>query len=809
MAVIIPWNQHEQAVLLHALIKVLNHEVKRKQAVAEVSTQLRDFAIAQGISIDEKFRNENGIALQMNRLKYVFTGGKSGLPVKTGWYFEIVQLYKNDQEKYKKLLGEVMEVLASKKAKNVSFSTWIKSNSPERADRILSLLNILSILLLKNKVIHSGILQIEDIKAIESLINQIRLNKGINIHSGKKKAQYIEALNTYRSYLQYLQNKIDNKQTEFAQKEIEQQNLKKCLTNELPFYNWLIQNQGMAEATGHGYNSAINTADDFARKHNLGHGTIRGVTDVTSLSETLKALSQNVEFAELNRRQHNRFYAAFRKYLQYVREINAASKGGFAHIVADPFKDVDFSPYKKILSKSFPKGFRIESRLDMQRFRAFWKDEFGTDIDENDESIRKHIAHITIRCQDFVYLPEMMASEQTTDKLLSYLTKCFQEGKTAVYFDALYTEFQQDFIGKHINNPEMLKNYLSFISNGRFFIHKNYLTAEANVDVNPADEIRNYLITAGTPVKIENLQKELSHIDKDIILGVVSGPNSAEFVRNRKGEYFHADVINFTQQELDTITKLIQQAIDDKNYMGGKELTDTIEIKLPAIKERYPFLTWLGMRDVIAYKLQNSFSFKGKIISSYGYDLSMSDVFAHFASTHSHFTLEQLNYLKQDLGTPIYFDSVYENSLRINKDEFVSRDQASFNTEETDIAIGRFFIGDYIPLREINFFGSFPSAGFPWNGFLLQHYVAYFSKKFKLLHTGFNASKPVGAIVKRTSNLENFDELLSTELAASKISLDTESALQYLVDIGLLARKCYKGIEQILSKAKLQRSMKG
>ena len=183
----------------------------------------------------------------------------------------------------------------------------------------------------------------------------------------------------------------------------------------------------------------------------------------------------------------------------------------------------------------------------------------------------------------------------------------------------------------------------------------------------------------------------------------------------------------------------------------------------------------------------------------------MSDVFAHFAASHDYFTLEQLNFLKRDLDTPIYFDSVYANSLRINKEEFVSRDQASFDIEATDAAISRFCTGDYIALRDISFFGSFPSAKFPWNGFLLEHYVADFSKKFKLLHIGFTAGTPVGAIVRRSSRFNDFDELVSAELAANSIPLNRESALKYLVDIGLLARRNYRGIDQVLSNAVLQR----
>ena len=249
--------------------------------------------------------------------------------------------------------------------------------------------------------------------------------------------------------------------------------------------------------------------------------------------------------------------------------------------------------------------------------------------------------------------------------------------------------------------------------------------------------------------------------------------------------------------------------------MGGKELTDAIETKLPAVMERYSFLEVLGLRDVVGYKLRDMFSFNGNIISAYGQDLSMADVFAHFALTRDHFTLAQLNALKRDLYTQIYFDSVYDNSLRINANEFVSRDQAVFDIEKTDAAISRFCTGDYIMLQNVSFFGSFPDAGFPWNGFLLEHYVADFSKNFKLLHSGFTVGKPVGAIVRRNSRYNDFDELLSVELAVSGIplsrafSLSRENALQYLVDNGLLARKHYGKIEQILFTAKQQRLTKG
>ena len=83
---------------------------------------------------------------------------------------------------------------------------------------------------------------------------------------------------------------------------------------------------------------------------------------------------------------------------------------------------------------------------------------------------------------------------------------------------------------------------------------------------------------------------------------------------------------------------------------------------------------------------------------------------------------------------PIYFEAIYENSLRISRDQFVAKTAAHFPVEAMDEALDRICIGKYIPLPEATNFGAFPYVGFPWNIFLLEHYVASYSQKYMLLH---------------------------------------------------------------------------
>ena len=93
MALKIPWEQEEAVILLDALLKVRNGDITRKEAVANVSNELRQRAINKGIKIDDIFRNINGIGLQMSFMEYIITDGKQGMPQASKLFKETIKLY--------------------------------------------------------------------------------------------------------------------------------------------------------------------------------------------------------------------------------------------------------------------------------------------------------------------------------------------------------------------------------------------------------------------------------------------------------------------------------------------------------------------------------------------------------------------------------------------------------------------------------------------------------------------------------------------------------------------------------------------
>lgn len=472
-------------------------------------------------------------------------------------------------------------------------------------------------------------------------------------------------------------------------------------------------------------------------------------------------------------------------------------------------KLLNLDAYKDIICEKYQKGFHIESRLEIKRFRHFWKEKYGNELLENDERIRDNIRKITIQYESIVYYPDTMITDELKQKLLSHIILCFKEGKKNIYYSALYKKFEIELQEKHINNSNMLKSCLKYINNGEYVIQRDYLAESKGKGIDISEEVKEYLITCGIPVTVEKIFTDLSHLPENKIRLVLSGNNSNEFIWNKKGEYFHSDIMEVSKEELEKIENLLEKTIKEKKYIGTNEFVKIIGDHYPSIREGYSNLTDTGFSSALAYKLKDKFAFNGKIISSLDENLTMKSIFAEYAKSKDKFSLNELNALRKELNSIIYFDSIYENSLRINQTEFVSKKNANFNIEAIDTAIDRFCIGDYISIGQIQQFGSFPYVGFPWNSFLLEHYVADFSKKYQLLHVGYNAGVATGAIVRKTAGYKDFDDLVVHILRDNNISSDKNKALEYLCNHGFIARKRYSRIDGLLEKVAVLRKQEG
>lgn len=807
------WNKYEAAILLDGYLEVLDGKVSRTDAVRRVSKELRQMAVNHGIAIDDIFRNEKGIYSQMMRMESAYQGHTVNLCA-TGLFTDVADLYWKHRPDYDALLNEAKAMIEAAAPNNTdgNLSQNNEEKQPSEPDS-LPCTEQDSRLLHKYPLIYKRVFtalqeltarNAEGVSAVSVYEHIDHIGRCADIEDILDNVSWSRDVGAgYRFYSKLEINDggtgqepgIDSGAESPDDLNTEQSEPEKR------FYAFMRETLLLAETSSRSYVSAIRNCEKYAAEHRYASWRLYGA-DLNEARLTAYSLLSDKEFLEYNAQQHNRFKIALEKYTLFLGEgLSIVSPDGSS---SDSVFQND--EYEAVLQSRFSNGFRLGSPIDLRKFRKFYSAIHGRELEDSDDVIEKTIRRMSIVDDNIAYLPQLMVSPEVKEKIIAFIEDNFSHGKTSVYYQAILTEFSSEFLDCHIYSTDMLRLYLTSVNKGRFYMNRSCITTDPVAIVNPADDVRKFLIDASRPVSYDEMYASLPHLPKEKIISIIR--SDPEFIYNTDKCYFHQSCLHLSDEELEDIADLIAVLIGEHEFISGNELYKAVKAKYPYVIENNPEISVYGFRDALKFRLGNRFSFNGNIISRSGLALTMQDVFADFCKSHESFTLDELSVFADEIGTRVYFDVVYSNSLRVSQTQFVSKDKAAFQIEETDVVIDHLCPGDYIGVRKIDSdsFSMFPESGFPWNEYLLQHYVFDYSKKYKLIHNGLNASSCDGAIVKKNAGIETFDDLVILALANSDINLNKDSALQYLCDEGYLARRRYSSIEHALIKANALRN---
>lgn len=633
-----PFTEYEAVLLLDAYLRTVSGDASRRDAVKDCSDALRRMAINKGMEIEDAYRNTGGISFQMASMESAYRGETITKPA-TKLFTETVSMYRNDRKKYEGLLKEAKLMADGKHNGEAAFISWLsKKVSPAQLSELYMVFREIEQQAKKAKIVKKSLYENTDIAVFKKICSNIEQSKVFKFMHKRQMGRINSALNYLIQYAQdglslsdgRMQIEKENKSS-VEDREFSAANGRKYKRDDKEeFYQWMLNDQHMAEATCRGYVSAICGAEKYAEEHSLESISLFGAT-AAEARKTADALFDDVEFIEKNEVQHNRFRAAITKLLAYLGEDWTVQDRFFSakRMNTSPQKDdvqVDVKPYETVLIQKFPRGYRLGSSIERRKFRRYFEEINENALEQESDEIEKIICFCGIEHEGRVYAPETMLSEELRDRLFDFIDKSFEEGKTVVYYEALFREFSEEFLDQNIYGGEMLKAYITYMARGRYFIARSYLSNERQSSVDPIDDVRTCLKEHGLPMEVDDLCKTLSHIPSDRIRTLLG--THGEFMRNSKGEYFHADSFSVTDEELDNIAALIDEEIKSHSFISGNELYDAAKGKYPYIYERNAMFSVIGWRDALKYKLGDKFSFTGNIISSKDKELSMSDVFA-------------------------------------------------------------------------------------------------------------------------------------------------------------------------------------
>lgn len=230
----IPWTEDEAVVLVDAFYRVQNGELSMRAAIKETSQFLRHMATNKGITIDDKYRNENGVGMQMQIVKQTVEKDKSGFMHGSKLFSEMIDLRTNDRKAYDSMLDSAkanaaMSLSITQKTaltadssfqgrvtnkgaeedgnilcptSRESFSSWIIENVPNGAqNRTEQAFTMLSMLCRKTHIAEKPLSSINDVDELIRIKQIISSNKILKIGNRKLLSDFTRVISLYGEYI--------------------------------------------------------------------------------------------------------------------------------------------------------------------------------------------------------------------------------------------------------------------------------------------------------------------------------------------------------------------------------------------------------------------------------------------------------------------------------------------------------------------------------------------------------------------------------------------------------------------------------
>lgn len=664
-----------------------------------------------------------------------------------------------------------------------AFQEWIeRTMSNKDASDISAELGALEILLKKNGVIRKRILEIDDSNEISLLIDNIKRNKGIRIHSRIRRHLIISGLSKYKEFLEY--KNLDRKTEEWN-----------TYINKSDFYLWLTEEKGLAAPSGRSYASAINRCDSFCSEHNLGTGRIYGEESLDKLKRNIELLTLDVDFKRNNETQHNRLTAALSKYLEFLglKESGKTQKSkGKKHSLKEKISQDEMNRIRETLKLSrFEYGFKDDG-VEIYRFRASYEEVNGMDCPLDDGILLDSIREMGFEFDGKIYLIADDSMKIIVDQINDYKN----QGINIVYYESLYDLKSYEYFDAKIVSADMLKAVVKYLM-PQFRYKRNYfvLLSEHQIEL---ELIKNDIIRVwggNTLQTIDELSLKLPLIPIDKIKSTLV--RQSAFVWNSTETYMQAERFEADEEEVVCLVDYIDRQCEEN---GGVSLDD---ISFDHLIEANPEISETALYTCFCKMVENRFDRNNRMLTRKGASKDTYTAVIEFCRKQDKCTYDRLEYIAKQVAGTIKRSDIVEAAnavmVRVDKNDFVADRFVQFDTDRIDTVLDYVVTNDFIGMREITTFSMFPFCGYGWNLYLLESYCRRFSKKYKYETRRANSSNS-GAIVIKSCSLD-YHDIMTQAVARSGRELQQNEVFDFLTEAGYMERKRYGNMDLLINEA--------
>jgi len=453
--------------------------------------------------------------------------------------------------------------------------------------------------------------------------------------------------------------------------------------------------------------------------------------------------------------------------------------GGDAAITASP--EAVYMPafpemITGLISEHFPNGFRIDSPIELLRFRRFAAKYFGDEISITDEELMKSISSCGACFDGKIYV----ISNETEIRIQNEVDLAFSGGAEIIFYNSFYARHEEWLFAGSVISVEMLKDILLKLYPK--YRHKaNYFSPKAENSTELV-KIRSEIMRIwGSDVVLncEQLSERLPYIPLDKIKNVLA--QNDDFIRNAPAVYTHVGRVDVTDEECAVIAAHVEAVCRRDGYVS---LSD---IPLGEIEERNYELTRTAIHNaVFGIVLADKYDRRGKIITRKGDTLNAITIMREHCRSLDICSLQELLDFERELTGEshrwIPMEAGCSVMVRSDENNYIAEKYVHFDTADIDGALDLFVTGEHLPIKSVTTFAAFPHCGQVWNLFLLESYCRRFSDRFRFEVLAFN-SKNAGAIVRKSCRL-SYTQIMADAVAESGIPLEKTAIEEFLCSSG-------------------------
>lgn len=460
-----------------------------------------------------------------------------------------------------------------------------------------------------------------------------------------------------------------------------------------------------------------------------------------------------------------------------------------------PRSDLDPEAVKKttnILLAHFTNGFRVNSHVELVRFKSFVAEDLREEIVSSHEELKKYISACGTTYDGKVY----PVSEDTKERIEELVDEYFSGGAHAIFFAEFYAKNENWLFEASVVSEDMLIDILRRLFPKLSFTKTYFGYTDASIFAVLEGEILRVwgdevLLTYG------QLAERLRYIPLERIKSVLG--QNCDFIWSSVETFSHVSRIDITDEEREAIREVAVRKCSSDGYVSITGLP------LDKIEECNYELSITAVHDAV-YRicLSDKFDRKGKIVTRKGDVFDAMSIMKEYLRTINKCSLDDLLDIGKELTGKVHRRMPMEAGnavlVRADIDTYVADRCVRFNAVIIDKAINLFVRGDYLPLKSFTTFGAFPDCGQQWNLFLLESYCRRFSRMFRFDALSVN-SRNAGAVIRKSCKM-NYTEIMATAVANADIPLKNTVVCKFLYESGYTGRSTTAKVGEIIGKVK-------